>query len=532
MNNGHFLYVSTNKHQTANKDNVVFFIKELLNKFNFTKVNRRELLEKSAYFRAILKPCFRDHNSDLIKLCIPGSYEVFKKVMRFINTGIITLDVKTVFETCHLALYLQIDCLPQLCLDHFTYNLNRNTLEKQLHLMKKYQFYLDKEFEERAMLFKDSGRSSFSGVYFLQNKTKGDGIYLKNFSKDFKSVNTLLELKKVSYPTIHKSPLQYFDRMLCFVVLKDLKWCLCQYNLVSAKSTMLIFIENVKKSCCDEPVICSNENKLFICTKTVKKKDKMVLLVSMFQRENITGSLKLCKQKTIFNFFDTFTSRMYFSHCYDDKLYIFYHKPVTHDHDNLFDFENIYLLTICNKSLRVLKNQKLSTASITLDEGLLEGKTEFIKLKKMFVCQKQAKLFIEMTIIRPNYFYEEKLLIFDMRNEIFYSAGDLPSINLVNTLDMVMGYTYGDIYRDVRNLDFTIGKDGTVYGFYRYRKTVTSLELEPFGFVLHPKCSFWTEIRSFHLENDKLVHDGVKFKDFDGSDCTGDGSDLKSACFV
>ena len=161
-----FVYVSTNKTQAANKNNVVFFVKEFLTKFNFTKVNRRELLEKSAYFRAILKPCFRDHRSDLIELHIPGSYEVFKKVMQFINTGVITLDIETVFGTCHLALYLQIDCLPRLCLDHFTCNLNRNTVEKQLQVMD--EFYLDEEFKERALLFKGSGRASFSGLYFLQ----------------------------------------------------------------------------------------------------------------------------------------------------------------------------------------------------------------------------------------------------------------------------------------------------------------------------------------------------------------------------
>ena len=96
-----------------------------------------------------------------------GSYRVFKKVMNFVNTGSITLDMNTVLEIWHLATYLQIDCLLEICLDHFTLNLNRHTLEPQLNFMKNCSF-LDREFRERALMFEKSGSPAFSGLYFCK----------------------------------------------------------------------------------------------------------------------------------------------------------------------------------------------------------------------------------------------------------------------------------------------------------------------------------------------------------------------------
>ena len=530
-----FYYVcDTNKNQTENKNNVIFFRNEdFLTKVNLTKVNRQKLLEKSGYYRAILKPCFKDHKSDSIKLQIPGSCQVFTKVMHFINTNIITLDIETVLETCHLALYLQIDCLPQLCFDHFTHNLNQNTLEKQLHLMTKYS-YLDKEFKERALLFEASGRPSYSGFYILEYKLMEEncvGKYLKSFSKDFKSHHMFLKLKNdTNSERKNTSSLHYFDLMICFVVLKDMKWFLCQYDLLSGKSSMLIINENVEymvrytdylaSDRYEIPVVCSNDNKLFIISKTVNK-DEVSLLLSVFQRNNVTACLKMCKQ---IRFFATFGTHMYFSHCYDDKIYIFYRKSSMFDAEPESDYENIYLLTICEKSLRVLKNQKLSTKSKTLAEGILDEDTEITDFEKMFVCQKQEKLFIRMTF----YHYddlddktEKKVLIFDMKNDFFYCGADnvIPSISL-SPHSYEMGY-----------LDFTLGKDGIVYGTYQYVNPYRKINVTTSGFSLLKKFNVWTEIRAFRLENDKLVYDGVKFKDC--SDRSNDYiSSLKSTCFV
>ena len=120
--------------------------------------------------------------------------EMFIKVMNFINTDIITLDIKSVVETHHVAEYLQIDCLKQTCLYHFTYNLNRKTVSAQLKKLEKCSFPVEK-LKERAASFRRSGHVSFSGLYFLQ-QYKRRGACLKVKSKHYKNVIALNFLKE------------------------------------------------------------------------------------------------------------------------------------------------------------------------------------------------------------------------------------------------------------------------------------------------------------------------------------------------
>ena len=206
------LYVSASnkiRNHTENENIVILYH----NKDVLAYVNKQKLLEKSAFFRAILKTCYKDHKYDLMKVSIPVSCEVIKKVMKFINTGRITLDMKTLLETCHLAIYLQIDSLSQLCLDHFTTNLNQNTLESQLQIMSKHS-YLDEKFRERAEMFTDSKSPSFSGLYFLQADGAAAGKSLRMFSKQFKSVNELSQLTETRFSSLH-----HCNDVLCSIVL-------------------------------------------------------------------------------------------------------------------------------------------------------------------------------------------------------------------------------------------------------------------------------------------------------------------------
>ena len=132
--------------------------------------------------------------------------------------------------------------------------------------------------------------------------------------------------------------------------------------------------------------------------------------------------------------------------------------------------------------------------------------------------------------LRSKRVYERKILIFDMKNDLICCAGNLPSTNLSL-------YSWVSSYGFLKHLEFTIGKDGVVYGFYRYSKNFITLN----GFALQQKIKCWTEIRAFHLENDKLVYDGVKFKGFESLNDYNiydeyfeglDEYNLKSAFFV
>ena len=136
------------------------------------KVDEKKLLDKSAYFRAMFKKCYRDHKSDLIDVCISENEETFYKVMQFITSDNITLDINSIFETYHLAVFLQIGCLQQFCLDHFTLNLNRKTLHSNLDLISNYGCLFG-ELEKRALMFNKTGNISFSGLYFLQQNSEG-----------------------------------------------------------------------------------------------------------------------------------------------------------------------------------------------------------------------------------------------------------------------------------------------------------------------------------------------------------------------
>ena len=488
------------KMKTENEDNVLFFCNDYL----LSKVNRQELLEKSAYFRAILKTCYTDHRSDSIEVNIPASFGVFNKIMEFVDTGIITLDIDTVLETCHLAIYLQIDYLPRICLDHFTNNLSLNTIESQLHLMTNYS-YLDEELKVRALMFRESSNPSFSGLCFLEDiKRKGRkvGKYLNIFSKQLGSVYLISELKQTKF-----SSLLRFDHMLCSLVPDGFKMFLFQYNLVSGNTNMLV-IENYQSyNGFDMPTICSNGNKLFVNTKVTNENDECLLSLSVFRNKTFTDSLEMCKKKTfkIFSHIKYKNSKMWFSHCYEEKLYVFYscykHQRTygggCYPSGFAYNSNDLYLLTICIKSFDILKNQKLAEV-VKLDKDV-----NLRNFEKMLYDRKQEKLYILEICF---YYYEpwEQVLVFDMKNDSFYFVENfLPSS-----------------YTDCSEFKFTFGKDGKVYGVRQYRSKISKHEFH-----------HWTEIRAFQLENDKLVDGGVKWKNFEVS-TSKDYPEITSACFV
>ena len=113
-------------------------------------------------------------------------------------------------------MYLQIDCLQQLYLDHFTLNLNRNTLQSQLDLIAK-NFSLYDEFEKRALMFEKSGVVSVSGLYFLQENRDGSTTSLKMKSKHSEPVHVLKEFTKLT----EFGELHCVDDVLCSMATED-----------------------------------------------------------------------------------------------------------------------------------------------------------------------------------------------------------------------------------------------------------------------------------------------------------------------
>ena len=152
----------------------------------------------------MLKSCYKHHKSDLIDVCFPEKEDVIDKLLQFISSDSITLDINSIFETYHLAKYLQVDCLQQLCLHHFTLNLNRNTLRKQLKLIERYSHTDLREFKERALVFGESGSPSLSGLYILQRSTE-NSTCLKIKSKHYECAHVLKEFKTTQFSSLQFS---------------------------------------------------------------------------------------------------------------------------------------------------------------------------------------------------------------------------------------------------------------------------------------------------------------------------------------
>ena len=299
-------------------DSVDFYLgKELV-----IKVDRQKFLRKSAYFQAISKKCYKlDHESEFVEVYFPFGKEMFMKVMNFINSDVITLDIRSLFETYHVAEYLLIDCLKQTCLRHFTYNLNRKTVGAQLKKLEKCSFPVEK-LKERAASFERSGHVSFSGLYFLQEyKRYGACLKVKSeHSKDAIALKFMREKDRIL------SKLHYFDNMLCWVQHnRELMAVeLVQYDLLSGKTfdTVVGDSEHFVRSS-----ICTDGENLYLL---LEYRSGAVLTLTVFRRPNDKEGLKVCREKELGLPHDKFKHAYFkFAHCHDGKLYVFYEPRET-----------------------------------------------------------------------------------------------------------------------------------------------------------------------------------------------------------
>ena len=135
-------------------------------KYFETEVDKEKLVRKSL-IQLITKPCFDDNKSDIFDIHIQVSCECFQGVMNFVTTENTNINTDNVIEICHLADYFLIGDLNQICLDYFTYNLNKNTIDAQLTLLEKYPL-IDGKFKKRALKFKQNSRLVYSGLYIIK----------------------------------------------------------------------------------------------------------------------------------------------------------------------------------------------------------------------------------------------------------------------------------------------------------------------------------------------------------------------------
>ena len=463
-------------------------------------INKQKLLKKSAFFQTMYKTCYKHHNSDFTDVYFPVDDEIFDKVARFINTNQITLDVDFIFEVYHLAEYLQIESLQQLCLDHFTLNLNRDTLQSQLNFIAR-QHYSDlKKFKERALTFKENGQPSLAGLYFLRpSRDSWWDFRLKLKSDAFDRTYVCHNPGNTKY----FCSLHYSNRMICSVAWdrETKKNFLFQYDILSGKVFNFIIEKNIFNVESKGSVCTDRKYLYFFCEYINDEKTRRLHSLSVFERTNETEGFKLCREKTLS--LPTLTQSrsrrhvdIYLSHCYKEKIYVFYRPRAFFIFPNHFSLDDIHLLVICKKSMSILEDQKLSAKNEKLKKGMMVQQME--KLEKLFFDEKRNKMLIK--VVGPD--CDNTVLVFDMKNDCFYFQENLlpPSAPSFD------------------RLQFVSGRNGVIYAIHCYYSTRVEL--------------FKTEMIKFNLENGSLVHDGVMWETDDGAREYPKIKRITLACFV
>ena len=213
-------------------------VKVMFNKAFYVTINKEYLFAQSVYFTTMMKPCYNDHNRKIFKLKIKVSSEAFRQAMQFLENGQISFDEVCFIEVCHLAVYLQIDSLEESCLDHFTRNLTRGSLESQLTLIRSHPF-MGKQFTETLLKFESAGRDFFPGLYFISEEKSGVFL-LKQIHVESRSVYNVgrLEFSRNSY----KFELHQLGNSLVISIsprLRTMETFLIKVCLLTGKSTKI-----------------------------------------------------------------------------------------------------------------------------------------------------------------------------------------------------------------------------------------------------------------------------------------------------
>ena len=470
-------------------------LKVRLNKDQVLFVPKEKLLEKSHYFKSITKSCFADFKSEFTEVSLPVTSDVFKQVIEYVSTDVINMNNDVIFEVFQISDYLQIECLSKMCLDHFIYNLNIKNLDEQLSMIESNPLVC-KDFKEIALKFKESGSPSFAGLYLAEGCDGNNYIRLLNDNGD----DHVIKLKK----EVFSNCLHYISNSIV-IQTTTTGQSLFQYDLITGK----LFNINVMFS--NESHICSENENVYLISRdddhfnqnynlsrqndnlfswndnflSRDDDDRYKLKVSVLYKTGDNEVLQVCKVNS-FNVNKLVKHKegenisgiiLYFSMCYNEKLYIFYHPYTmnTSSKNYLLNYlQEIQMLTVCAKTLTVISNEslleriKFNTGGVmTQKQKLSSIQVRSFLFRKLFFLKKQHKAFLEVNR------FHNIVLVFDFKNQHFYFAENVLPIS-----------------KDRLCLIYEVDKDDVVY--IHERKRAPDQEGEE-------------EIRAFHYRNNKLV---------------------------
>ena len=527
--------LSTNERNILDSDGTTAKVR--FNNSLIIAVDKQKLMEKSLYFQASRKKCYKDHESEFLEVNYSVNNEIFKRVMNFIVSGNIDLDNDVLFECLSLANYLQIDGLQKPCLDYFAYQLKVTNVNEKLELLES-SHIIDKVFKETAMAFKASGLPSYSGMYFLDLKDNYTA-HLKMFYEGSESVHDISFLSPMLCDVLDAEKIKnYSDSEFLNSESSESESSYSgpRYQLEitdllvqHVHNTVVIFVQNdsrsIKKNCFLElnlktgkilqttPVSISKSRTIFSTGDeslfVIRSVDDEVenfsktssFLLSVFE-ENNEQNLKECKTK-LFNFSnEEKVANLECIHLdfvqYDnEKCYMFYRD----DYEGGMKYGNLYVMVICVKTLSILKN-------IKLELGQNEHKlSKFRYIKKLFYMKKAQKLFIEIYF---EFGFQKSILVFDTKSEKHYFTKGLLPIMLS------FGYSTHADRRGQGYIKYST-KEDVLYAICRRTKLDESVKRTPLvGRIrrgqpddLH-QC--WIEVSTWRYENEKFVEAGTKWK--------------------
>ena len=474
----------TNQKHILNSDQEI--VKLSFNNKVVVKINKKQLLEKSFYFQTYFKPIYIDHKSKLIEVNMQVSNKAFKKVMTYLTVGDVSIHKKNIFEIYQLALYLQIPDLQELCTDYFTYNLKRKDLKNQKKVLSNSSVAYSR-FLEIASVFENSGRPTFSGVYFLH--TLFGKIRLRMFSRDFKHDHEVCEID--NYEGEKKMEMHYMRNTLVSWILNPstMQVALLQHDLVTGKNRT-ISVENTV-----QVIICCDDKTLFAFSVVKSETNDFLLGLSIFEKSKSSEDIKLCS-KRIFDLSPKFKStdlnvlHLFFAHCADEKLYVFYKQ----NRKRSYALYDVMIVTICTKNLNILEKKQLIAYKFKFDieTGL---KLYSNPLRKLFFFKN--KLFIRHSF--------ETTLVFDVSKQYLYSTKKIG----VNKHFRKNGW-------DKSVVDQYVAKDDKVYGIFSYFR------------IASPNFKQCYEVRQFTFRSNKWKI-SKKFKtEFEARNINS----VQTVCFV
>ena len=410
---------------TDNQDCDEAFVRLLLNKVYVVNVNKKNLIRRSLYFRAVLtSPC--KVPSRFLEVNFETSRSNFKQVARYIEKGSIHFSKNGLFEIYKLADHLQMPALQQLCLDRFVFGLTAGNVENRLRRLEEHEFSGSDDFKRAALQLKRSGKFSFSGIYFLA--VEGRNRQLKRYCAKTNSVHDV----DVDFPEKKRFELERFSTTIAISCPEKQhaknENSLLLYDIVSGK------VDRVSAAVADDDVstddedsnqtvICSSNDRLFVVS--VAESFMVASCLSLSIYEKVGGKVALAASETFYQPFEgkwPVFGKMYllFAYYFDNKVFVFYceDKYENIEWKQIEITSELYMMTMCISTLSVVKNEKVLIENPTFDKMFLNVE----KFQQCFYDEKEQKLLINISPSTPTFSFSGLPLDFSRPPMLFFDV--------------------------------------------------------------------------------------------------------------